>query len=356
MRRFTLFLVPLLLLSAGCAGTALRPGDTQQQEVQALKARILELQREAAMNQVEMAQLRQQVAELEAGRPRGSGISGAAASTARPAAPAPVTARPSSAGTTSGSAPKTTATTTVAPPSRPAAPPPVTAPAPRREPAPAIAETETEIEEVDIDLPPSETQPPPPPRRAPPTATTTTRPAPTPAAPVTPAPRPAAPAAPPPTPAPAPVNPPAQSPAPAPAQDNNEAVPETLSPGNQVLYDRGYTLYYQGHYVDAEASFQRFLQANPTSELADNAQYWIGECRYARNDVKGALSAFRETIERFPKGNKVSDAMLKLGSAWSRWATSKEPGRPTARWAAASRAPPPRPQPTSGARSCRNKL
>ena len=85
MRRFTLSLVPLLLLSAGCAGTALRPGDTQQQEVQALKSRILELQREAAMNQVELTQLRQRVAELETGRP-GSG--GTAAST-RPAAPAP---------------------------------------------------------------------------------------------------------------------------------------------------------------------------------------------------------------------------------------------------------------------------
>ena len=80
-----------------------------------------------------------------------------------------------------------------------------------------------------------------------------------------------------------------------------------------MLYDRGYTLYHQGRYVEAEASFQRFLQANPGSELADNAQYWIGECRYSRNDVKGALAAFREVIERFPKGNKVADAMLKAG-------------------------------------------
>jgi tol-pal system protein YbgF len=80
-----------------------------------------------------------------------------------------------------------------------------------------------------------------------------------------------------------------------------------------VLYDRGYTLFYQGHFVDAEASFQRFLQANPTSELADNALYWIGECRYSRNDMKGALAAFREVVEKYPKGNKVADAMLKAG-------------------------------------------
>ncbi len=84
-------------------------------------------------------------------------------------------------------------------------------------------------------------------------------------------------------------------------------------PATQALYDRGYTLYHQGHYADAEASFQRFLEGNPTSELADNAQYWIGECRYARDDLRGALDAFRRTVESFPQGNKVADALLKAG-------------------------------------------
>jgi tol-pal system protein YbgF len=84
-------------------------------------------------------------------------------------------------------------------------------------------------------------------------------------------------------------------------------------PATQALYDRGYTLFHQGRYVDAEASFQRFLQANPTNELADNAEYWIGECRYSRGDLRGALAAFRETVQRYPEGNKVPDALLKAG-------------------------------------------
>ncbi len=86
-----------------------------------------------------------------------------------------------------------------------------------------------------------------------------------------------------------------------------------MTPAVQALYDRGYTLYHQKHYVDAEASFQRFLQAEPHSELADNAQYWIGECRYSRGDMRGALAAFRETVERYPTGNKTPDALLKAG-------------------------------------------
>ena len=88
---------------------------------------------------------------------------------------------------------------------------------------------------------------------------------------------------------------------------------EPVVPAAQALYDRGYTLYHQGRYLDAEASFQRFLQAYPTTDLSDNAQFWIGESRYARGDISGALSAFRETLQLYPGGNKVPDALVKEG-------------------------------------------
>ncbi len=81
----------------------------------------------------------------------------------------------------------------------------------------------------------------------------------------------------------------------------------------QALYDRGYTLYHQERYVDAETTFQRFLQSHADTDLADNALYWIGESRFARSDWRGALAAFDETTERFPSGNKVPDALLKAG-------------------------------------------
>jgi tol-pal system protein YbgF len=309
MKRFTPFLVPLCLLASGCAGTALRPDDSQQQqEMQALKARLLAMQQEAAMNQVELTQLRQRVAELEA---RGGARPGSSAS-----APAPTsTAAPVSAAPARPPAPAPQRMVAEAPRTAPASPP-VSAPAPeiRREPsrpAVAVAEPIEEIEEVDIEIP--EDLPQPPPRRATQPAPAQPAPAPKTTPPQTAAPKPVAPSTPP-APAPQPAAPSA-APATPPQTAAGEPVPEILTPANQVLYDRGYTLYHQGHYVDAEASFQRFLQANPGSELADNAQYWIGECRYARNDVRGALAAFREVAERFPKGNKVPDAMLKAGQS-----------------------------------------
>lgn len=104
---------------------------------------------------------------------------------------------------------------------------------------------------------------------------------------------------------------------PAPAAPAPSAAPPAaataapVSDAAQALYDRGYTLYHQGRYVDAEAGFRRFLQAYPDTSLSDNAQYWIGESRYARNDFEGALAAFREVAQSYPGGNKVADSLLK---------------------------------------------
>lgn len=84
-----------------------------------------------------------------------------------------------------------------------------------------------------------------------------------------------------------------------------------VSAAGQAAYDRGYTLFHQGRYVDAESAFQQFLAAHGTTDLADNAQFWIGEARFARGDLRGALAAFRETVSRYPGGNKVPDAALK---------------------------------------------
>ncbi|MEZ5331029.1 MAG: tol-pal system protein YbgF [Thermoanaerobaculia bacterium] len=100
-----------------------------------------------------------------------------------------------------------------------------------------------------------------------------------------------------------------------PAEEIASGSYEPISAAAQAIYDRGYTLYHQGRYVDAETSFQQFLQGYPGTELTDNAQYWIGECRFARGDFRGSLAAFQMTVDRFPQGNKVADAILKMGDA-----------------------------------------
>jgi tol-pal system protein YbgF len=91
------------------------------------------------------------------------------------------------------------------------------------------------------------------------------------------------------------------------------ATPTAPVQAPRELYSQAYADFARGNYDLAMQGFTEYLRAYPGTDFADNAQYWIGECRYARNDVKGALSAFRETMERYPKGNKMPDAMLKSG-------------------------------------------
>lgn len=110
--------------------------------------------------------------------------------------------------------------------------------------------------------------------------------------------------------------------APAVAEDQSDSPPtqqtQEVTATAQALYDQGYSLYHQGRHVQAEETFQRFLEAYSDTDLADNAQYWIGECLLGRNELQAALAAFRETVRRYPQGNKAPDALYKVGVVMER--------------------------------------
>jgi len=71
-----------------------------------------------------------------------------------------------------------------------------------------------------------------------------------------------------------------------------------------------------GDVAEARRLFREFVTEFPQHELADNAQYWVGECYYDQRDYETAVRAFRHVIESYPTGNKVPDALLKIGLAY----------------------------------------
>lgn len=73
----------------------------------------------------------------------------------------------------------------------------------------------------------------------------------------------------------------------------------------------------EGKHDEAVVALRAFVSANPGHDYADNAQYWLGESFYARKDYTRALAEFRATIETYPRGNKVPDALLKVGYCYS---------------------------------------
>lgn len=65
-------------------------------------------------------------------------------------------------------------------------------------------------------------------------------------------------------------------------------------------------------YEQAAAEFTEILSMVPSSDLADNAQYWIGECRYALGSYRTALGDF-ERVLGYSRSEKLDDALLKIG-------------------------------------------
>ena len=99
--------------------------------------------------------------------------------------------------------------------------------------------------------------------------------------------------------------------------DELDELDEVREDEPRLLYERSLELLEQGRLPEAEAGLTRFLAANPDSDLADNAQFWLAEGALRRGDVASALAGFRAVVENYPEANKIPDALLKVGSCLS---------------------------------------
>jgi tol-pal system protein YbgF len=68
-----------------------------------------------------------------------------------------------------------------------------------------------------------------------------------------------------------------------------------------------------GQHDAAVAALRAFIGKHARHDYADNAQYWLGETFYAAKEYPQALIEFRNVVENYPRGNKVPDALLKVG-------------------------------------------
>jgi tol-pal system protein YbgF len=100
------------------------------------------------------------------------------------------------------------------------------------------------------------------------------------------------------------------------------------NPDAIALYRKSFAALQAGLHEEAAKGFREFLRSYPGHDLADNSQYWLGECFYDRKDFGQAVREFRRVIERYPNGNKVPDALLKVGFSYLSLG-SPEAGRQT---------------------------
>jgi tol-pal system protein YbgF len=91
-----------------------------------------------------------------------------------------------------------------------------------------------------------------------------------------------------------------------------QAVPDATTKA-EVAYNKALAQYKAASYKKAIQQFNQFIEEFPSHDLADNAQYWVGESYYALGLFRKAIAAFDRVTTLYPEGNKAPDALLKIG-------------------------------------------
>ena len=87
-----------------------------------------------------------------------------------------------------------------------------------------------------------------------------------------------------------------------------------ITPGNaEQLFAAAYSDYSRANYDLALSEFRQYVETYPGSELADNAQYWVGEILYAQKKFEEAAAEFERVAAVNAKGDKVPAALYKRG-------------------------------------------
>lgn len=96
--------------------------------------------------------------------------------------------------------------------------------------------------------------------------------------------------------------------------------PAQTGPPAGMSADRSYTDavrdFQTGKSDLAYTEFQQYLTYFPNTELAANAQYYLGEIDYNRANYPNAIQAFDAVLERYPQNPKTPDAHLMKAMAY----------------------------------------
>ncbi len=93
--------------------------------------------------------------------------------------------------------------------------------------------------------------------------------------------------------------------------------PMTAAPGPpasaDVLYSNGLRDINGKHYDLATQEFQDYLKYYGDTDLASNAQFYLGEISYMQGQYQPALDSYNKVIESYPKSFKTASARMRKG-------------------------------------------
>jgi tol-pal system protein YbgF len=82
------------------------------------------------------------------------------------------------------------------------------------------------------------------------------------------------------------------------------------------LYQAALSDYQRGRFDLAAQGFRTYLEQAPRGDVADTAQYYLGESLYSAKDYHAAIDEFERLVREFPQSPQVPSALLKTGYAY----------------------------------------
>jgi len=104
-----------------------------------------------------------------------------------------------------------------------------------------------------------------------------------------------------------------QPPSPVPGDTTRGAAMAPAAPGPATLYKLAFDQMSRGSHSTARSGFQTLLDQYPTSDLAPDAQYYIGETLQAEGNTSGADSVFSLVVSKYPNAPRAATALYKHG-------------------------------------------
>jgi tol-pal system protein YbgF len=93
------------------------------------------------------------------------------------------------------------------------------------------------------------------------------------------------------------------------------AAPSGPAPSADNLYSNGLRDIQTGKYDLARSEFQDYLRYYGDTELASNAQFYLGEIAYSQHQYQQAVTEYDKVLNKYPKSFKLAPARYKKGMA-----------------------------------------
>jgi len=93
------------------------------------------------------------------------------------------------------------------------------------------------------------------------------------------------------------------------------SAPAGAAPSADTLYSNGLRDITSGKYDLARSEFQDYLKYYGDTDLASNAQFYLGEIAYSQKQYSDAVSEYEKVLTTYPKSFKLAPARLKKGMA-----------------------------------------